>query len=89
MAGHLDEGFGAAGADRFGEQVTFRIRTPEEFGEGFGDDQAGFGVEMAIEAPHPTQRFGQVQLLRRAFACRRIRGFFRRCGGDEFFGDDP
>ena len=55
----------------------------------FDDDEAGFGVQPAVEAPPAVEGFGQVQLLPGRLRAACIGGLFRGGGGDEFFGDHP
>src|SRR6185312_13443700 len=67
VTGELDEGSGAAAGDRFGEDVAVGVGFAGEGGDGIGDDEAGFGVEPAVQAPHSAERFGQRQVLRGPF----------------------
>lgn len=89
VTGHLHEGFGATGADRFGEQLACRVGLAGERRDGCGDDQAGFGVQPAIESPPAIQRLGQVQMLGGMLTRRRIRGLVRRRRSQHFLSHDP
>ncbi len=85
----LHQGFGAATADGFGEQITVGVGFAQELGDGFGDDEAGFGVQPAIQPPPAVEGFGQVDMLGGVFAGRLVGGLLGGGGGEEFFGDDP
>jgi hypothetical protein len=88
MSGQLHQRLSPAGADGFGEQVTFRVGLTQEAKDGFGDDEAGFGIQPAIDSPTSIEGFGQVQMLGGSFAGSLIGRLVRRRSRDEFFGDD-
>ncbi len=86
VPGQLHEGFGAAVAGGFGHHVTVGIGFAGERGQRGRDDQPGFRVEPAVQAPHPADRFGQVQMLRRPFTGGFFVGGFGGGGGEQFRG---
>ncbi len=86
MAGELHEGFSAAVAGGFGHHVTVGIGFAGERGQRGRDDQPGFRIKPAVQAPHPADRFGQVQMLRRPFAGGFVIGVLGGGGGEQFGG---
>ena len=72
VTGHVHQSFSPAVADGFGEQITVRIGFAEELGDGFGDDETGFGVELAVDTPTPIKGFRHMQMLRRPLTRRVI-----------------
>jgi hypothetical protein len=88
MAGQLHQGFGAAAADRFDQDVTLRIWFAVNAAMAF-DTIIPASASSQPSRRHRIQRFGNVQMLCGMLAGSLAGRFIRGRGREHLFGDHP